>query len=113
MLITINDTATNNADWKTVFEFSYDDTEDAIDFTGSLVKIYVKDQRGAVMIDATTDNGLLSIVDIGRIEMSIPATTMQSLCPGTYSIGAVCKVDGVTISLFTGSVSVIDGVARL
>ena len=113
MSITLNSSATNNADWKAVFEFSYDDTGEAIDFTGATVKIDVKDQRGTVLIDATTDNGLLSIVDIGRVEMSIPASAMEPLCPGTYNIGAVCNVDGVTISLFTGTVTVIDGVARL
>lgn len=113
MSITLNSSATNNADWKTVFEFSYDDTGEAIDFTGATLKIDVKDQRGTLLIDATTDNGLLSIVDIGRVEMSIPASAMESLCPGTYNIGGVCRVDGVPISLFTGTVTVIDGVARL
>ena len=43
----------------------------------------------------------------------VPASEMKCLCAGQYAIGGVYELNGETISLFTGTISVIDGVARL
>ena len=113
MSITLSATATNNADWKTQFQFNDAETGDLIDFTGATIEISVRDLDGCQRIEARTDNGLITILSSGIFELDVPASTMEGLCSGTYQIGGVYSLNGETISLFTGSLSVISGVARL
>lgn len=113
MSITLNSAATNNADWKTQFQFTDGDTGSLIDFTGATIEIDVKDFDGCRKIQASTGNGLITIISTGIFELDIPASQMACLCPGSYPIGGVYLLSGETISLFTGSLSIISGVARL
>jgi len=113
MSITLSSSATNNADWKTQFQFNDAETGDLIDFTGAAIEIDVKDFDGCRRIQASTDNGLITIQSAGIFELDVPAATMACLCPGTYQIGGVYLLNDETISLFTGSLAVISGVARL
>jgi hypothetical protein len=113
MAITLSASATNTADWKTQFQFSDADTGELIDFTGATIEIDVKDFDGCRRIQASTDNRLIAIISTGIFELDVPASTMETLCPGTYQIGGVYSLNGETISLFTGSLAVISGVARL
>jgi hypothetical protein len=113
MAITLNSAATNNADWKTQFQFNDADSGDLIDFTGATIEIEVKDFDGCLKIEATTGNGKIVIVSTGIFELDVPVSDMANLCPGTYKIGGVYSLNDETIPLFTGSLSVIDGVARL
>jgi len=113
MAITLSSSATNNADWKTQFQFSDADTGDLIDFTGATIEVEVRDFDGCQRIEATTGNGLITIQGTGIFEVDVPASTMANLCPGTYQIGGVYSLNGETISLFTGSLAIISGVARL
>jgi hypothetical protein len=113
MSITLSSTATNNADWKTQFQFNDADTGDLIDFTGATIEVDVKDMDGCRRIQASTGNGLVTIQSSGMFEVDIPAISMESLCPGTYQIGGVYSLNGEIISLFTGSLAIISGVARL
>jgi len=113
MSIILNSSATNNADWKTQFQFNDADTGDLIDFTGATIEIDVKDFDGCLRIQASTSNGLITIQSTGIFELDVPATTMECLCAGTYQIGGVYSLNGETISLFTGSLAIISGIARL
>jgi hypothetical protein len=113
MSITLNSSATNNADWKTQFQFNDADTGDLIDFTGATIEVDVKDFDGCRVIQASTGNGLITIQSTGIFELDVPASTMANLCAGTYLIGGAYLLSGETISLFTGSLSIISGVARL
>ncbi|MBN8968933.1 MAG: hypothetical protein J0G95_10785 [Rhizobiales bacterium] len=113
MGIILNSAAANNADWKTQFQFTDAGTGDLIDFSGAKIEIEVKDFDGCRRIEATTDNGKISIISAGIFELSVPESEMKSLCPASYRIGGVYSLDGETISLFTGALTVIDGVARL
>lgn len=113
MSITLNSAATNNADWKTQFQFNDADSGDLIDFTGASIEIDVKDFDGCRRIQASTSNGLIVIISTGIFELDIPASSMACLCPGSYQVGGVYSLSGETISLFTGSLSIISGVARL
>lgn len=112
MAIQLTSAATNNADWKTQFEFRDLETGDLIDFTGAVIEIEVKDQDRCKRIEATTSNSKITINSSG-FELSVPASEMQSLCAGSYLIGGVYQLNGETISLFTGTLSVVDGVARI
>lgn len=113
MAITLNSSATNNADWKTEFQFTDGETGDLLDFTGAVIEIEVKDQDYCRKIEATIDNGMISIVGLGTFELSVPESKMRCLSPGTYYMGGVYSLNGEIISLFTGSLSIISGVARL
>jgi hypothetical protein len=113
MSITLSSSTTNNADWKTKFQFTDAETGDLIDFTGATIEIAVKDFDGCQKIEATTDNGMIAITGTGLFELNVPVSSMESLCPGTYQIGGVYSLNGDTVSLFTGSLAVISGVARL
>jgi hypothetical protein len=111
--ITLNSSATNNSDWRTQFQFNDAETGDLIDFTGATIEIEVRDFDGCQKIEATTGNGLITIQSTGIFELDVPASTMANLCPGTYQIGGVYSLNDETISLFTGSLAIISGVARL
>lgn len=113
MGITLNSTTANNSDWKTIFQFSDADTGDLIDFTGADIQVEVKDFDGCLRVEATTGNGKIVITDTGTFELTVPVGEMQNLCAGAYKVGGVYSLNGETISLFTGSLSIIDGVARL
>lgn len=113
MSITLSSSTTNNADWKTQFQFTDADTGDLIDFTGATIEVAVRDFDGCQKIEATTENGMITIQDTGTFEVNVPASTMAGLCPGTYQIGGVYSLNDETISLFTGSLAIISGVARL
>lgn len=113
MSITLNSAATNNADWRTQFQFNDGETGDLIDFTGATIEIDVKDFDGCRRVAASTSNGLIAIISTGIFELDVPASTMACLCPGSYAVGGVYLLNGETISLFTGSLSIASGVARL
>lgn len=113
MSIILNSAATNNADWKTQFQFTDGETGDLLDFTGATIEIEVKDQDHCRKIEATIDNGMITIVGPGTFELDVPASKMRCLCPGTYDLGGVYSLNDEIISLFTGSLSIISGVARL
>jgi len=112
MGITLNATSTNNADWNVTFIFEDADTSTPIDFTGAYVKVSIKDYDNRHCLDATTDNGMIVVSGPGTLGLSVPAAQIKSLCPGTYAIGGLYQLNGATVSLFTGELSVIDGVAR-
>jgi hypothetical protein len=113
MSIKLSSSATNNADWKTQFQFNDADSGDLIDFTDATIEVEVRDADGCQRVEASTTNGLITIVSTGIFELDVPATTMETLCAGTYQIGGVYSLNDETISLFTGSLAVISGVARL
>lgn len=113
MSIVLNSSATNNADWKTQFQFTDADTGALVDFTGATIEIEVRDYDGCLQVEATTTNGLITIISTGIFELDVPATTMETLCPGMYQVGGVYSLNGETISLFTGTINITSGVAQL
>ena len=112
MAIRLDSAAANNADWKTQFEFTDADTDTLIDFTGATIEVEVRDENRCRVIEATTGNGKITINDDGFL-LLIPASEMRCLCAGQYDIGGVYELNGETISLFTGTIAIRDGVARL
>lgn len=106
-------TTTNNADWQVRFVFN-DDSDQPIDFTGAYVEVEVRDQNNdnCKRIEASTSNGKLVITGLGTIDMSVPASEMANICQGTYNIGGLYQLNGATVSLFVGTVQILDGVAR-
>jgi hypothetical protein len=121
-MITLNSAVTNNADWRTIFQWNDIETGDLIDFTGASIEIELREPDNYLYsnygnygfwIQASTDNGLITIISLGIFELVIPKLQMQNLCPGSYPIGGVYTLNDETISLFTGSLTVKSGNSRL
>lgn len=113
MTIRLDSSTTNNADWKTQFQFTDGDTGDLIDFTGAYIEVEVKDQDRCKKIEASTSNGMIVIQSLGTFELTVPADKMKCMCPASYLIGGLYQLNGETNALFTGTLSIIDGVARV
>lgn len=118
-MITINAAITNNADFITTFQFNDADTGDLIDFTGASIEIEIREEpqwsygNYGYCIQASIDNGLIAIISTGIFELNIPVAQMQNLCRSSYPWGGVYKINDETISLFTGSLTVISGNSHL
>lgn len=116
MSIILNSSAVSYRDWKQQFQFTDGDKDSAtygelIDLTGAFMAIAVEDMDGCQKILATTDNGKISIVSTGIAEMTIDDSEMN-LCAGTYNIGGYYQLNGETIDLFEGSLSITRGIPR-
>lgn len=111
MSITLNSSTTNNADWKTQFEFRDAKTDELIDFTGASIAIEIWDNE-CRLVRATTDDKI-AIISTGLIELDVSASEMNALCAGSYNIGGVYFLNGETISLFTGTLAIRKGYANV
>lgn len=113
MGISLKATATNNADWNMQIQATDADSGALMDFTGAVIEIEVKDSGNCRKLEASVANGKITLPSPGIIEWLFPVTDMQCLCPGAYRVGGVYQLNGETVSLFTGELSVIDGVAKI
>jgi hypothetical protein len=114
MSIIINSTVVSNRDWKTQFQFTDGDPDSAtygqlIDLTGAFIAIAIEDQDGCQKVLATTANAMVSIVSLGTIELDVPYSQLN-LCPGSYPMGGYYQLNGETIDLFEGSLSISKGI---
>lgn len=87
-----------------------DDTGDDIDFTGADVAVAIKDHLGCLVLSATIGSGL-TLIDVNTLQLRITPAQMARFCPGSYQIGAVYRLSGIIFQIFTGQLSVEDGVA--
>ena len=113
MAITINDSRTNNADWKPIFRFTDKATGDLLDFTGADISVEIWDQNNCKRLDASTDNTKIAILGLGRFQVRFTAEEMGTLCPGSYNMGGIFFLNNETNSLFTGKLSVRRGYSSL
>jgi hypothetical protein len=110
MAVTISEEAVSNRDWKVQFQFTDDDETSPtygqlIDFTGAVIAFAIEDGNGCQMITAGTADGKIVVISSGVIELTIEASEMN-LCAGTYNIGGYFQLNGETIDLLEGSISV-------
>jgi hypothetical protein len=111
MAITVTLAETSNRDWKYQFEVVDEETGDPIDLTGAFIAIAITDTEGCQKIYATTDNGKISILDVGVIALAIPYSE-TNLCAGSYEIGGYYQLNGDTPDLLEGTISVRAGRPR-
>ena len=105
MTLILSDTQVAKTDWVWDFIFTDEDTGDAIDFTGATIEIDIQDLDGCIRISSTTDNGNITLPAIGTIELAIPAA-QTDLCAGSYKIGGFYILNGSTLPLLIGTLSV-------
>lgn len=104
--------ASNKADF--VVDFSAIDAETGvdIDFTGATISIKIRQENCAPLITATVGNGIV-LTSSTVFEFTVTATQMAPIAAGSYRIGGVYKLNGVTIQLFVGDFTVYDGIAAV
>jgi hypothetical protein len=113
MAITFNTAARNNGDLDIQFQFNDELTGDLIDFTGALIGVEIDGADCCQNVIATTDNGMITIISLGIFEMVVPYSTMRNFRPGSYDWGGAYQLNGETISLFEGSLSLQKGKPKL
>jgi hypothetical protein len=112
MAYIVNFDQSNKADWTFDISATDADTGVAIDFTGALVSLAVKDENGCQLLSASIGSGISLILAL-VLEVSFTASQMETLQPGSYKIGAVYSINGQINQLFSGTVSVYDGIAQI
>jgi hypothetical protein len=113
MAFTVTMEASNTADL--IFDVSAVDADTlvAIDFTGATVNFVAQDEKGYAWLNGTLANGYVTRPSSTVFEFNFPDSLMQSMPKGTYKIGCVYQINGITSQLFTGTLSVYDGIATL
>lgn len=100
----------NRASW--VFIGLVTDLNDQpIDLTGCKLVFQIRDPNGGAGLMASTDNGKLTIVDLGTFRWFFTLQDMQALRAGQYNTGlALTNDDGTqTVQLSIGPLAIVDG----
>lgn len=104
----------NRATWRDIIEISDSETGDLVDLTDARITMTIRDQNGGQRLKASTDDGSINVIELGRAEFSFSKDQMGGLCAGSYSIGARVQreTDGDVEQLLEGSVYIYEGVDR-
>ena len=112
MAYIVNFDQSNKADWAFDISATDADTGTDINFTGALVTLVVKDENDCQRLTASIGSGITQPTAL-VLEVKFTASQMQTLIPGAYKIGAVYSLNGDINQLFSGTVSVYDGVGQI
>lgn len=107
--------ASNRADW--IFQVSAEDrdTGEEIDFTGAEICVQVRDkpaEGSGQKLSATVGDGI-TLLSGAVFEVYFTATQMAAICSGEYDIGGVYRLNDETHQIFSGTVTIYNGVASL
>jgi hypothetical protein len=100
----------NRASW--VFLGLVTDLEDnPIDLTNCAMVFAVRGHNGRVL-EASTENGKITHVDVGKFRWFFTLDEMETLCAGTYETGLTLWNDdrSQTVQLSVGPLPIVDGV---
>lgn len=116
MAITLSDETRSHRDYKRQFQFTDGDPDSPtygqlIDFTGAFIAVAIHDKNDWQCLLATTDNGKITIISTGIIEVDFTYSDMN-LLPGSYKIGGYYQLNGETDDLFEGELTVQRGIPR-
>lgn len=101
----------NRASW--VFIGMITDLDDnPIDLTLCKLVFAVRGKDSGPQLEASTDNGKITIVDLGKFRWFFTLDEMKRLCPGTYDTGLTLWNDDrtQTLQLSVGPLPIVDGV---
>lgn len=101
-LFTIEFRAATNADWQDNFELR--DEAGASDLTGASFEMDVRHPDGTGLLDLRTEAGTLPVLDApnGIFGIAVPASTMETLPPGSYALDCLMHSGLGTTRLFEG-----------
>lgn len=103
-------TTSNRADWSEAIVLTDAESGELIDISGCRVTLTVSDENKCARLTASTDDGTITLPDVGTFQWDFPATQMGGLCPGAYSVGVRISQDERTAQLVIGSVNVMEGI---
>lgn len=97
------------------FEFQLrlkDSAGAAINLSGSTLHMQIRDETGALVLDMTTANGRLTVVDMtgGLVRVFVPASAFSALARKVYRHDFTYTRNGVVQRPFAGSWALTDGV---
>jgi len=101
----------NRASW--VFIGLVTDLDDnPIDLSACSMVFAIRDKKSGYCLEASTDNGKLTIVDLGRFRWFFTLEEMQGFYPGQYDTGLTLTNDDrtQTVQLSVGPLPIVDGV---
>lgn len=102
--LSISDSQFAQTDWIWDFIFTDDTTGDAIDFTDASITVNIRDYEGCLKVSCSVGSGI-TLLDTGTIELHVTAN-QTNFCAGTYLISGTYTLNGVTLPLFSGTISV-------
>ena len=100
----------NRASW--VFVGMITDLDDnPLDLSLCKLVFALRDKNG-VMLEASTDNGKLTIIDVGTFRWFFTLEEMHGFCPGQCQTGFTLTNDdgSQTIQISVGPLNIVDGV---
>ncbi|MBR0882483.1 hypothetical protein ABIF65_004125 [Bradyrhizobium japonicum] len=103
-------TTSNRGDWSEAIMLADAESGDIIDITGCRVTLSVADEQGGVRLKASTDDGSITLPDVGTFQWDFDENQMSGLCPGAYNVGVRISRDDRTVQLVIGSVNVMEGI---
>lgn len=107
--------ASNRATWTFSIELTDPDTDTAVDLTGALIELAVRDQqsKSPLMTGSTTDGKIVISTPAtgGIFTVTFSKTDMAALPAGHYDCGVrVTLASGTSHQLIVGTLPVIDGI---
>ena len=99
-----------------VFEFNLVDSADKLDLTNCSARLHLQYMRtGTIFVNATTDNGLLTIdEELGLVKLSVPASTMAQAKIGRYLFDLELTFpDGFVLSSETNTLEIIKDITEI
>lgn len=109
MSFNVNFDQSNRADWAFDITATDIDTGVAIVFTGATVSLMVRDENKCLRLTGSIGSGI-TLSDANTLSVLFTASQMAALCAGSYKVGAIYVLNGATNQIFTGDVSIYDGV---
>jgi len=104
-------TISNRADWQFEIGIVDVDTGEAVDLTGCTVDIALRDDKGCIVLCGdSTDK--ITFPEIGVLQVWFTTQDVHNLCAGAYDAGITITGNDLTMPLFSGSVTVVNGVVR-
>lgn len=115
--------ASNRADWQVAVMLNDADTGDLIDISGCRVTLSVRplqirpdpfydaySHTVPIVLTGSTDDGTITLPELGVFNWLFPASRMASLCAGAYVIGVRISQDDRVMQLIVGNVNVEEGI---
>lgn len=111
------DPASNRADFNEPYGLDDAETGDPIDeailSAASIVFEIADPVSKAILLSATSDNGLVTIPTDGVMLVTFTRAQMTTLCPGTYNVGITITDDDETEQILAGTIPIYDGVVAV
>ncbi|QOZ68892.1 hypothetical protein [Bradyrhizobium arachidis] len=102
--------ASNRANWSEAITLVDNDSGDSIDIGGCRITLTVWNENRSPVLRASTDDGTITLPDVGTFQWDFDTTQMSGLCPGAYAVGVRISQNDRVVQLLIGNVNVMEGI---